>query len=191
MHDAANGYGGFGSFIFNADPSNQLRLMTSLRRDYYQIPYDPFPNDIENADIPENDFYRAISPASDLRDSDHESDALVNVSWVHTFNSKALMTISPFYHYNAANYASPLTDFPVAATQERSSNYAGGQASFNANVGRNNFQAGVYSFYQTNRESFGAVFNDGSGNPPFTDLEHQPAVSRPFSSTTSSSRFPG
>jgi len=82
-----------------------------------------------------------------------------------------LMTISPFYHHNAANYTSPLTDFPVAATQERSSNYAGGQASFNANVGRNNFQAGIYSFYQTNRESFGAVFNDGSGNPPFTDVE--------------------
>ena len=27
VHDAANGYGGFGSFIFNADPSNQLRLI--------------------------------------------------------------------------------------------------------------------------------------------------------------------
>src|SRR5882724_7536164 len=49
VHDAENGYGGFGSLIFNVDPSNQLRLVTSLRRDYYQIPYDPFPNDIENA----------------------------------------------------------------------------------------------------------------------------------------------
>ena len=29
-------------------PANQLRLVTSLRQDYYQIPYDPFPNDIEN-----------------------------------------------------------------------------------------------------------------------------------------------
>jgi len=47
VHDAANGYGGFGSLIFNIDPSNQLRLVTSLREDYYQIPYDPFPNDIE------------------------------------------------------------------------------------------------------------------------------------------------
>jgi TonB dependent receptor/Carboxypeptidase regulatory-like domain/TonB-dependent Receptor Plug Domain len=170
VHDAANGYGGFGSFIFNADPSNQLRLTTSLRRDFYQIPYDPFPNDIENADIPENDF-SAQFPSIGLRDSDHESDAIVNFSWVHTFNSKALMTISPFYHHNAANYTSPLTDFPVAATQDRSSNYAGGQASFSANLGKNNFQAGIYSFYQTNSESFGAVFNDGSGNPPFTDIE--------------------
>src|ERR1017187_10084726 len=48
-HDAVNGVGGFGSFIFNVDPSNQLRLMTSARRDYYQIPYDPNPNDFENS----------------------------------------------------------------------------------------------------------------------------------------------
>ena len=27
---------------------NQFRLVTSLRKDYYQIPYDPFPNDLEN-----------------------------------------------------------------------------------------------------------------------------------------------
>ena len=28
VHDAANGYGGFGSLIFNVDPSNQLRFVT-------------------------------------------------------------------------------------------------------------------------------------------------------------------
>src|SRR5262249_40896951 len=111
-------------------------------------------------------------PSIGLRDSDHESDAILNVSWVHTFNSKTLFTVSPFYHYNAANYASSPSDFPVAATQDRSSSYAGGQASFGANLGRNNLQAGVYSFYQQNHEQFGAIFNDGSGNPPFTDSEH-------------------
>ena len=42
IHDAANGYGGFGSLIFNVNPSNQLRLVTALRKDYYQVPYDPF-----------------------------------------------------------------------------------------------------------------------------------------------------
>ena len=52
VHDATNGYGGFGSLIFNVDPSNQLRFVTSLRKDYYQIPYDPNPNDVENAPIP-------------------------------------------------------------------------------------------------------------------------------------------
>src|SRR5256886_9270673 len=97
VHDAENGYGGFGSLIFNPDASNQLRFVTSLRRDYYQVPYDPFPNDIENAPIPANDF-EAQYPSIGLRDVLRESDALANLSWVHTFNSQVLLTLSPFYH---------------------------------------------------------------------------------------------
>jgi len=171
VHDAENGYGGFGSLIFNANPSNQLRLVSSLRKDFYQVPYDPYPNDIENGAIPENNF-TPQHPSIALRDSDHESDAILNLSWVHTFNSKLLLTVSPFYHYNAVNYTSPPSDVPVAANQDRSSAYGGGQASFSANYFKNNFQAGVYSFYQSNSETFGASFNDGGGHPPFTDSEH-------------------
>ncbi len=51
VHDRTNGYGGFGSVIYNLTPADQLRAVTSLRRDYYQIPYDPNPNDIENNPI--------------------------------------------------------------------------------------------------------------------------------------------
>ncbi len=171
VHDAENGYGGFGSLIFNPDASNQFRFVSSLRKDYYQIPYDPFPNDIENADIPENGF-AAQYPSIGLRDSDRESDALANFSWVHTFNSQLLLTVSPFYHRNSANYSSSPADVPVAATQDRTSTYAGGQLSFSANLAKNNFQAGLYSFYQQNHEQFGAIFNNGSGNPPFSDVEN-------------------
>ncbi len=170
VHDAAHGYGGFGSLIFNVDPSNQLRLVTSLRKDSYQIPYDPFPNDIENAPTSQNGFV-AQFPSLNLRDSDREGDALVNFSWVHTFNPRLLLTVSPFYHYNRANYDSSAND-PIAATQDRNSTYAGGQASFSANLAKNNLQVGIYSFYQKNNEFFGTTFNDGSGNTPFTDSEH-------------------
>ncbi len=38
IHDAENGFGGFGSLIFNVDPKDQLRFVMSSRRDYYQIP---------------------------------------------------------------------------------------------------------------------------------------------------------
>jgi hypothetical protein len=174
VHDAANGYGGFGSLIFNLNPSNQLRFITSLRKDYYQIPYDPNPNDIENAPIAANDF-SAQYPSIGLRDGQHEGDAFVNFSWVHTFNSKTLLTISPFYHYNRANYDSSPNDVPIASTAHRASTYAGGQVSFNANFRRNNLQMGWYSFYQHDNGLFGAIFNDRSGNLPVTDAEHPSA----------------
>jgi len=171
VHDADNGYGGFGTFIFNVDPSNQLRLVSSLRRDYYQVPFDPNPNDIENGSIPANGFSPQY-PSIGLRDAEHESDAVVNFSWVHTFNSKVAMTVSPLFHYNSGDYNSLATDTPVATTENRGSTYAGGQASVSANFARNNLQAGFFSFYQQDNQLFGAIFNDGSGNPPIADIQH-------------------
>src|SRR6202022_971571 len=41
LHDAANGYGGLGSLIHHAGSKDQLRLGAQLRRDYYQVPFDP------------------------------------------------------------------------------------------------------------------------------------------------------
>jgi hypothetical protein len=170
VHDAVNGVGGFGSFIFNVDPSNQLRLMTSLRRDYFQIPYDPFPNDIENS--PASNQY---SPSIGLRDGEHESDAGVLFTWVHTINSHLMTTVSPFYHYNRGDYASNPNDTPIATTENRGSTYAGGQASFAANYKKNDLQVGFLSFYQSDNQLFGAIFNDGSGNPAINDTEHPTA----------------
>lgn len=154
VHDAENGYGGFGSLIFNVDPSNQLRLVTSLRKDYYQIPYDPDPNSAENQEF----------PTSGLRDGQHEGDALVNFSWVHTFNSKSLLTVSPFYHFNSANYEGSPQDFPTSTTDDRTSDYAGGQVTFSTSIVRNNLQVGFYGFGQHDDELFGVLSNDGSGD---------------------------
>ncbi|MGH9529240.1 MAG: carboxypeptidase regulatory-like domain-containing protein, partial [Terriglobales bacterium] len=163
VHDAENGYGGFGSLIFNLDPSNQLRFVTSLRRDYYQIPYDPDAGDSENQQY----------DSSGLRDSDRESDAIVNFSLVHTFNSRAMLTVSPFFHYNDADYNSSPNDTPAATTDNHASTYGGGQVTLAADVARNNLQMGVYSFYQHDNQRFGAIFNDNSGNPNF--IESEPA----------------
>jgi TonB dependent receptor/Carboxypeptidase regulatory-like domain/TonB-dependent Receptor Plug Domain len=167
VHDAENGYGGFGSLIFNVDPSDQLRFVTSLHRDFYQIPYDPFPGDIENAPIAANGF-QAQYPTVGLRDTQHEADALANFSWVHTFNSKLLLTVSPFYHFNRANYDGLPTDIPDASTDHRSSQYAGGQLSFSATLAKNTLQAGDYGFYQRNDEFFGLT---QSGAPLLNDRE--------------------
>src|SRR5580693_8869007 len=168
-HDAVNGVGGFGSFIYNVDPFNQLRLMTSLRRDYYQIPYDPNPNDIENNLV--NGQITGLYPSLDLRDGQTEADTGVLFTWLHTFNSHLLTTVSPFYHYNSGDYASNPNDIPIATTQNRGSNYVGAQASVAANYNKNNLQVGFLSFYQHDSQVFGAIFNDGSGNPPFNISE--------------------
>src|SRR5947208_475299 len=41
IHDSANGFGGFTSFIFNSTPEDQLRFVGQSRRDFYQVPFDP------------------------------------------------------------------------------------------------------------------------------------------------------
>jgi len=161
VHDSANGFGGFGSLIFNLDASNQFRFVSSLRRDYYQIPYDPNPKDIESQQY----------PSGGLRDGDHESDAFADFSWVHTFNTRVLLTVSPFYHYNRANYDGSPSDTPVATRQYRGSTYTGGQVTLDAKLPHNSLQVGTYDFYQADNQLFGAIYNDGSGTAPFIGHE--------------------
>ncbi len=138
--------------------------MTSLRRDYFQIPYDPFPNDIENNPV-DGQF-----PSIGLRDAEHEADAGVLFTCLPHSIRDLLLTVSPFYHYNSGNYGGSPTDTPVATTENRNSTYAGGQTSFAANYKYN--EAGFLGFYQGDNQLFGAIFNDGSGNLPITDPEH-------------------
>jgi hypothetical protein len=160
FHDAENGYGGFASFIFNPDAKNQFRVVTSLREDYYQIPYDPNPNSIGNQSF----------PSFGLRDGEHEKDGYVTFSWVHTFNANLLLTVSPFYHYNNADYQGGANDFPVISTVNQAANYGGLQASVNANFWRNDLQAGVYGFGQHQYNYFENQFTDGSPNFPSSSV---------------------
>ena len=158
FHDATNGYGGFASLIYNRTPKDQLRLVTQLRSDFFQIPYDPDPNSFENQQF----------DSSRLRDTQHETDGIVSSSWLHTFNSSTVLQLSPFFHYNSANYDSNPNDTPVATTSHRSSNYAGTQASITTEIARNTLEAGFYSFGQHDSYLFGSIFNDGSGTAPFS-----------------------
>ena len=152
VHDADNGYGGFASFIFNPDSKNQFRVVASLREDYYQIPIDPDPNSVGNS----------AYPSYGLLDGEQEPDGYVTFSWVHTFNPNLLLTVSPFYHYNAADYQGGANDFPVISTVNQTANYGGLQAAVNANLWRNDLQAGVYGFGQHQYNYFSNQFTDGT-----------------------------
>jgi hypothetical protein len=158
LHDATNGYGGFASLIYNSSSKDQLRLVTQLRNDYFQIPYDPDPNSFGNQQF----------DSSGLRDGQHESDAIVTFSWLHTFNPSTVLQVSPFFHYNKADYESNPNDTPVATTADRSSTYGGAQASITTAIARNTIQAGLYSFGQHDNYLFGSIFNDDSGNTNFS-----------------------
>jgi hypothetical protein len=154
VHDAANGYGSFASFIFNPDSKNQYRIVGSLRRDYYQIPLDPDPNSVGNQ----------VYPSYRLRDGQHEPDGYATFSWVHTFNQNALLTVSPFYHFNAADYKGAADDYPVISTVTQTANYAGMQAALSATLGKNDLQAGVYGFGQHQYNYFYNQYTDGTPN---------------------------
>jgi hypothetical protein len=153
VHDAANGYGGFASFIFNPDSKNQYRVVGSLRQDYYQIPIDPNPNSLGNQ----------VYPSYGLRDGEREPDGYVTFSWVHTFNPDTLLTVSPFYHYNGADYKGGPNDAPVISTVNQNANYAGVQATIAATLGKNDLQAGVYGFVQHQHNYFDNVFTCTQG----------------------------
>jgi outer membrane receptor protein involved in Fe transport len=154
VHDAANGFGGFTSLMYNLDANDQLRVVAQVRRDFYQVPFDP--NDPDTA-------------GTFLKDANVENDSFVTFSWVRTLNPGLLLTVSPFFHHNSANYQSSPLDLPSSTTQERSSNYEGGQATIAWVKDRNNLRGGFYGFAQQDSQTFGLIFNDGSApslNPP-------------------------
>jgi outer membrane cobalamin receptor len=157
-HDAENGFGGFASFIFNLDAKNQFRLVGSLRQDYYQIPIDPDPNSTGNEIL----TGAGESPSYGLRDGEREPDGYVVFSWVHTFNSNTVLTVSPFYHYNSADYQGGANDTPAISTVNQTANYGGLQAAFNAIVDRNDIQGGVYGFVQHQYNYFSNQFTGAS-----------------------------
>src|SRR5271154_2977098 len=138
IHDAANGFGGFTSLIYNATSQDQLRFVAQVRRDFYQVPFDPNdPNNLQN-----------ITPANYLKDANRENDSFATFSWIHTFSPGLVATLSPFYHYNSVSYQSAPFDSPGITTQNRASNYEGGQATITWVKDRNNLRAGIYGFAQ-------------------------------------------
>ncbi|HKW31794.1 MAG TPA: TonB-dependent receptor [Candidatus Acidoferrum sp.] len=145
IHDAANGFGGFTSLIYNADPKDQFRFLGQSRRDFYQVPFDP------NDPATQGQF---------LQDANRENDSFAIFSWVRTVSPGVLLTVSPFYHYNSANYESSLQDFPTSATEDRTSKYEGGQATISWVKKRNNLRAGFFGFAQQDAQTFGLLCHD-------------------------------
>jgi len=141
IHDAEDGYGAFATLVDNATPTDQLRLVASARHDDYQIPNTPG----ERAD-----------------DVQREADAYAILSWIHTFDSRLVLTSSLLYHYNRADYDGGAQDFPIGTTYQHSSNYFGGQENLQVAFACNQLSAGLQGFGQADDQFFHVLFNDGS-----------------------------
>jgi outer membrane receptor protein involved in Fe transport len=145
LHDRSNGFGGFASLLFNAAPKDQLRLVSSLRQDHFQVPND------------------ADQQASGIRDVENESDAFTNFSWIHTASPVLQWTISPFYHFNRAHYTGGVNDNPFVPEDDRGSTYLGGHLSLAVIKRQHSASFGADSFAQRDNTFFGITATDGSG----------------------------
>jgi outer membrane cobalamin receptor len=152
LHDGNNGVSAFTSLIFNATPNDQLRLAASARADFFQVPN------------------TSDQQAADIRDTQHERDGFLNFSWVHAINSGLLFTVSPFVHWNRADYdgfspiPSLLPDQPPIPTDHNNSLYEGAQVTLAITKGRHNARIGTYGFVQQDNTFFRVVATDGSGS---------------------------
>jgi outer membrane receptor protein involved in Fe transport len=156
LHDLGAGLSAFTSLTFNKTPNDQLRLVASVRGDHYQVPNDPEQQTLG------------------IRDVEDERDDLINFSWLHTFNPGAVLTVSPFYHFNRAHYIGGYIGEPdpdvLIPEDDRGSNYLGGVVSLAVNHGKHNARAGFQVFGARDNQLFGIVTSDGS-NPPLTQRE--------------------
>src|SRR3954468_6696536 len=128
LHDQAWGLGGFGNIIYNLTPADQLRVVGSSRGDEYEIPNTP------------------EQQAEGIRDHQSERDSFLNLTWAHTAKNGVLFTLSPFYHFNSANFYGGPNDTPVSTTDQRASNYYGGQGAVTITRGRHNAGIGFIAF---------------------------------------------
>ncbi len=145
LHNQAHGGGGFTSLIYNPNPKDQIRFDAGLRLDYYQVPNGP---DMQ---------------AKGVNDREREQDIFGTATSVHTYSPGLMLIVSPFYHFNRAAYEGGPNDVPIA-TDNRASNYEGGQITLSALNDRNNARVGLYAFAQQDNTFFSVIANDGSGD---------------------------
>jgi outer membrane receptor protein involved in Fe transport len=136
LHDGAGGLGGFASLVYQMGDHDQLRLAASGRGDRYGVPND------------------ADAEAAGIADVQQERDAFVNISWVRNWGD-SLLTVSPFYHFNRADYLGSGGQDRVIPTDLHDSQYAGGQVVLSQLTKRHRWKAGFYGFYQHDQSSLG------------------------------------
>jgi TonB dependent receptor/Carboxypeptidase regulatory-like domain/TonB-dependent Receptor Plug Domain len=136
LHDQRSGVNGMGSVIYNATSKDQVRVTSGARRDWFQVP---------------NTEERQAAGGGD---TDVESDAYGIASWMHTVSPSLATTVSPFYHYNSAEYRGTAGDTALIPHQERGSNYIGVHSTASYSNGTHDVRAGLLAMGQHDNQAF-------------------------------------
>ena len=143
IHDQSSGTGGFVSLLYNPDANDQLRWIGSLREDHYQIP------NVQG------------DQAAGIRDLDLERDYLAGFHWTHSFGDGVSLTMSPYYHFNSAQYVGGPNDTPFVLNDHARANYFGARSVLQAQKKRHNVRAGIEIWGQRDNIFFGLTASPG------------------------------
>jgi len=143
IHGQESGAGGFLSLLYNPTPKDQFRWITSLRGDHYQIPNTP------------------DQEAAGIRDLDLERDYLVGFNWAHSLSDGVVFSLTPYFHFNSAQYLSGPLDTPFILNDNVRSDYLGVRSVLQVEKKRYNARAGVEAWAQRDNVFFGLAANPG------------------------------
>lgn len=143
IHDEAGGTGGFLSLLYNPGAHDQVRWIASLRGEDYQVPNDQ------------------DAQAAGIQDRDDERDYLFGLHWNHTFSENLLLTVSPYFHFDSAQYLGGPNDTPYVLNDKLRSDYVGGRAVLETQKKRHNARIGAEIWGQRDNTFFGLAANPG------------------------------
>jgi outer membrane cobalamin receptor len=127
LHDNAMSFSGFTSIMYNRSVHDQIRFVSAARSDRYQVP-----NIVEQ---------------QRLGIDDHETgtDSFTTMTWLHSTDARAVLTIAPYFHFNRQQYLGGPND-ALVTTDHKDSSYIGGYVSWAQPLGKHTLRLGTDAF---------------------------------------------
>ncbi len=143
IHDQNFGVGGFASLLYNPTRDDQFRWIASLRGSHYQVPNTPEQQE------------------SGIADLDLERDYLIGFNWTHSFSPGVLFILTPYFHFNRADYAGGPSDTPFILNDNNRSDYIGARSVLQAQEEHHNVAVGLEVWSERGDTFFGLMANPG------------------------------
>jgi len=96
-----------------------------------------------------------------IRDADLERDYLVGFNWTHSFSEGVLFMLTPYFHFNRADYQGGSNDTPYILNDNIRSDYLGARSVIQAQKKQHSAVAGIEVWAQHDNTFFGLAENPG------------------------------